>query len=864
MKKNIKLSLAARNALVYFVLLCVAISFSVVFLISYAYREVLLNTEERLIHTAEMTHLKFESFFTNVETDLNQLASSPILRQFEQIPDSANLSFLAEEYEAFLRTKPNYFQVRLISISNPGQELIKIERKGTDIIKTPSTLLQNKADRDYYNELIALNYNEIYYSKIDLNREFGKLSKPYIPTARIGKKLKGGDLNDFIIIININLTDLFSELKRSIPQNDILKITNIDGHYILHPNFEQAFTFEFNKEGGYFSDFSEPLASLTDAVKIITTEKAIDSFTKLKYNRKAYALFTIISANKADVLATFYSWRKTVLISSTLLGLLILTIAFLYMRKQVRELKAITKQLTVFSTSLGAKKLPIHRQDEIGELAREFEKMSYAISTSHDAIKEAKQQAEEAHKEKSDFLENMSHEIRNPLQSILGAINILKQNQQLPHQTSFIDSIQFSSQQLQSLANDILDYNKIKTQTIELQPEWLSISDFCNDIFNSSKYLAKQKKITFTFKNDLKNKCELAFFDPARLYQILNNLITNALKFTPAGGSVTFHLSESENKNFIFQIIDTGHGLTADQKEKILNRHYAEGESAGAGLGIPIVVNLLKICQSELHIDSEPNKGSNFSFAINFSRKKNDIRPTIEKKDDSVNSNHQLKILIIEDDPQIVQWYQHMLEMYSLKFLTHPTQLQQVKNLKFNFIISDYNFGKRQLKIDNILPELKSILNPKGKIIIVSGQALTFSDDTIAVLQKPISQNQLFDELESNVFSVFGMPDFSSIEKDYDQQKELIKNVMDLMIKEWRKDQRLIAHSLSANKLSDFEAVQHRLITSIRRLKLSEFESLLNQGKLAFETKHTASFQRKINAAFDHYIEVMMTYRAQI
>lgn len=861
-KKTFQLSLAARNALVYFVLFILAIGLSATLLISYSYKEVLKITENRLTHTTEMVHLKFESFFKNVETDLNQLASSPTLSRFVAVPDSVNLSFLASEYKSFLKSKPNYFQIRLISITDLGEELIKIERRSEKIIETPQNQLQNKSERDYYKELITLPVDSIYLSKIDLNREFGALSTPYIPTARMGKKMNGGALNDFIIIINIDLSQLFAELKYTLPQNDKLRITNKDGHYILHPNQELEFTFEFDKKGSYMDEFSEPLLSISDSSKITVSEIAVNRFSELKYNRKNYQLFSIVTANKNDVLASFYLWRKSVLIASTCIAFLFLAIAFLYMRKQVKELKSITKQLTLFSSEVGPKTLPIDRGDEIGELAREFEKMSKVVSESQMVTEAAKQKAEIAHQEKSEFLENMSHEIRNPLQSILGAVEILNQNEQLPNQKSFLESIKFSSRQLQSLANDILDYNSIKAQSIELKPDWHSLSDFCSELYNSSVYLAKTKSIDFKFENKIENNTTQVYFDAARLYQVLNNLITNALKFTEAKGHVKFTVSENNHHTFCFNISDTGIGLTADMQNKILDRHYTSGQNAGAGLGLPIVVNLLRIFKSELKIQSQPGVGSSFSFCLRLQQQKAQLKETNSFETLFDYPGEKQSILIIEDDPQIISWYQHVLKQFELKFLTHPSQLLQVKNQLFNHIISDYNFGRSQLDFTELKEEFQALLKLNGKIIIVSGQKIDVNYSDATVLLKPVDKHHLLKILVAH--KVYQKPNFSSIEKDYDQQPHLIKNVMNLMITEWQKDQKLIDSSIVSRKLTDFESVYHRLITSIRRLKLTDFENLFDNLKTNWENENIEKLQKEIYNAFDFYILEMILYRDAI
>ncbi len=850
-----KISLAARNALVYFVLFIVAIGLSSWLLISYSYREVLNITENQLAHTSGIVHTKFESYFKKVETDINQLAKSPMLGRYASNPDSVNLSFLTEEYASFLSAKPSYFQIRLISVSDFGAELIKIERQGLNILKTPKNQLQNKRERDYFKELSNLPVDSLYISKINLNREFGKVSEPHIPTARMGKKMTGGTLRDFIIIINIDLGALFNDLEKSIQEKDDLRIVNQDGHYILHPNDDLAFTFDFDKAGGYDTEFTVPIEHMTEIPQLDLSETEVNRFTKLKYLRNDYHLYTVLSANKKDVLASFYQWRRLALIVSVSVGFIFLTVAFLYMRKQVRELKSITRKMVDFSTQIGPKKLPIERNDEIGDLAREFEIMSSKIFENQTIIEKSREEAEQAHKEKLEFLENMSHEIRNPLQSILGAVDILNNNQQLPHQASFIESIKFSSKQLQSLANDILDFNKITAQSIELQPQWHDLDEFCNDVYNSAKYLANSKQINLLYQNLLPQKHQLVLFDAARLYQILNNLITNALKFTAVKGEVRFIIKKNEsNHQYQFMIKDNGRGLSETQKQRILDRHYASGQNAGAGLGLPIVINLLSLYKSELNITSEVSVGSQFSFSLNLASKAATQHPTVS--DTHIMAEEGCRLLIVEDDPQIIKWYQHVLSQHTLKFLTHPSQMTQVEGQIFDHIISDYHFGRTTLDLATIDTVFKPTLKSRGHLIIVSGQDLNITGPGIKVLKKPVDKHDLLAAIRP-----FGdYPNFTSIENDYDHQTNLIKNVVQLMITEWQKDQQLIEDSLSLDDLEKFKAVRHKLITSVRRLNLTDFEALLDKTESQFYQLDLPAHQSLINQSFEKYLQAMQDY----
>ena len=134
MKLN-QLSLATRNALIYFVLFIVGLGVSSYILFSYSAKEILSLTEENLEHNGEVVSLKFDYYINQVESDLNQLAYSPLLLRYIDETSRGNLDLLTDEYTAFLKSKSTYFQVRLISV-NSGEELIRVERKEERIIIT--------------------------------------------------------------------------------------------------------------------------------------------------------------------------------------------------------------------------------------------------------------------------------------------------------------------------------------------------------------------------------------------------------------------------------------------------------------------------------------------------------------------------------------------------------------------------------------------------------------------------------------------------------------------------------------------------------------------------------------------------------
>ena len=199
------ISLATRNALVYFLLFLIGITVSNVLFLSYSSIEIHDLTDKRLKHTQEMIQLKFESYLNQIEDDVNQLSRSPLLQAYLENNDTTNLYMLHDEYASFLASKSTYFQIRLLATNTEGKELLRVERINEDIKRCPENELQYKGERDYFKELLQLPLDSIYYSRIDLNKENGIVSSTKTPTLRLGKKVKTLSGADCFLIANIDL-----------------------------------------------------------------------------------------------------------------------------------------------------------------------------------------------------------------------------------------------------------------------------------------------------------------------------------------------------------------------------------------------------------------------------------------------------------------------------------------------------------------------------------------------------------------------------------------------------------------------------------------------------------------------------------
>lgn len=298
------------------------------------------------------------------------------------------------------------------------------------------------------------------------------------------------------------------------------------------------------------------------------------------------------------------------------------------------------------------------------------------LENSNRALIEARNHAEKASKTKSDFLSVMSHEIRTPLNGIIGIANLLKLNHTMD-QKEYIGNLIFSADHLMQLINDILDLTKMENEKLELVLAEIDLFRLVKNISNQFKSLAGAKGIQLKsyLDDDIPRRL---IADPIRLSQMLNNLISNAIKFTDEG-EVTLLiklLSVRSNKALIhFSVKDTGMGIPPELQDSVfesfkqVQQAVRHGHS-GTGLGLTITQKLAELHNSRVVLSSEAGIGSEFHFDLSF-----EIAEDQDIDDSNVvpsvfslfkDQLKGLKVLLVEDNLINVMVAQKQLEYFGV------------------------------------------------------------------------------------------------------------------------------------------------------------------------------------------------------
>ncbi|MCS2515819.1 PAS domain-containing sensor histidine kinase [Bacteroides thetaiotaomicron] len=222
----------------------------------------------------------------------------------------------------------------------------------------------------------------------------------------------------------------------------------------------------------------------------------------------------------------------------------------------------------------------------------------------------AKEKAEEADCLKSAFLANMSHEIRTPLNAIVGFSSMLEEAEDQEEKHQYITIIEDNNKLLLQLISDILDLSKIEAETFDIIPERVNAKQLCNDLFQAIQ-MKTSPQVELRLKDNLP---ELTFTsDKNRLYQVLLNFVTNALKFTSEGNiTIDYQIDGNEVK---FSVQDTGMGIEPEKQEAIFTRFVKLNSFIpGTGLGLSICQSIVTQLGGKIGVESEPGKGSCFWF----------------------------------------------------------------------------------------------------------------------------------------------------------------------------------------------------------------------------------------------------------
>ena len=373
-------------------------------------------------------------------------------------------------------------------------------------------------------------------------------------------------------------------------------------------------------------------------------------------------------------------------------------------------------------------------------------------------LEKAKSYAENLLVAREKLMLTITHDIKAPAGSIIGYIDLLIRLVNDRRQQFYLSNMKSSAQHLLALVTSLLDYHRLEAGKMDLHPVAFNPHELLTDIYNSFLPLAEKKQLQLDFKEELPETLTLEG-DPFRIRQIVENLLSNALKFTAAGG-ITLQ-AEYHGNQFMFCVSDTGCGMTASEQERIFKEFTrlssAQGQE-GFGLGLSITRKLVELLLGRIDIESAPGKGSTFKVSMPLPSISPKPAPGSKEPAITLPKIH-LRIAIIDDDRIQMHLTEAMLhnaaeEVKGFKVETVCCEqseelIEQLKNRTFDLVFTDI-----QMPAMNGFELLHHLRNQNFAqaqsipVIAITARGDMNEDDFLqkgfaGMLQKPFNQSEL-------------------------------------------------------------------------------------------------------------------------
>lgn len=460
----------------------------------------------------------------------------------------------------------------------------------------------------------------------------------------------------------INILTKGGILKNHIKLN-LIEATFITDKIEFTPSLNQKLTLEKINLSEKLNEIEQKIEQIKNISSNITTQEKIiqinllaTSFTKIKENaiKLLYYSRKNILELENNIQKEKQNYEKLEYIFSYFIMFLIIFLSYLLIKqiiKKSKELESITKKAQL-----------------------------------------SEQEALKANETKSKFLANMSHEIRTPLNAIIGFADILSTSKLDSKDIEKATIISKSAKVLLNIINDILDISKIESGKSEISKSSFNLRELVEQIVQLYTINTKQKNIRFLYRLD-KNIPEFIISDETKIKQVLSNILSNAIKFTPKDGKICFDVELIKFENNIakikFSIKDEGIGISIEDQKKIFEPFsQADGSISkkygGTGLGLTISLNIVKMLGSQIQLESEINKGSNFFFVLDLEVKNTN---TI----DSSKFEYDFAICSVIDDSENIKEHLSSVVKYFGR-IHQDDEIEKCKKIDLIFCFGDSQF----------------------------------------------------------------------------------------------------------------------------------------------------------------------------
>ncbi len=501
-------------------------------------------------------------------------------------------------------------------------------------------------------------------------------------------------------------------------------------------------------------------------------------------------------------------------------------------------------------------------------------------------LQQAVAAAESANEAKSKFLAIMSHEIRNPLNAVVGMVRMLHEAGIKGPNSKLIENIKTSSDHLLMIINDILDFSKIESGEMLLEETTFKVQDVVNRVFNSHVFIAKEKNLHLKFHVDSRIP-DFHKGDPLRLQQVLSNLISNALKFTTEG-KIEIHCELEKDlgasNRLCFKVKDTGIGISAENQSRVFESFKQENNTiarthGGSGLGLAISKQIVELMGGKLSLESARNMGSTFYFSIDLPVAENEFLKNKPAETNTALSLNGYNVLLVEDNKLNQILAVAMLEKWGAKVAIANNGLEAVETVakeSFDIILMDIQMPVMDgMTASRLMRDNYQIKTP---ILALSANVIKGiverceeagmqgyiskpfdADDLFKKIIYHVSKNRNSNEKENAITSDIVIADISRLEKligsDQDQLNMMLEKFLEIS------PDHLIELN-TANAANDIQAIaasSHKMKSSIDLVSTSVMRDLILRINQVSRTEGDIGEIKDMISQFNMYYKILET-----
>lgn len=381
-----------------------------------------------------------------------------------------------------------------------------------------------------------------------------------------------------------------------------------------------------------------------------------------------------------------------------------------------------------------------------------------------EALKYVNLYAKKAEESEKFFLASMTHELKTPINAIIGMSDLLRMTNIDNEQKEYVEILDTSTRYLQKLVSDILDISKIESGNVEIKKTTFRLLNFLLEIVNTFEYSISQKNIKFKIDFDFKPNLDVTA-DKVILQQVLSNLLSNAEKFTQEGSIILSVTHQEESENLVklnFKISDTGVGIDEDMKEIIFEKFKQLPstkfhKSQGSGLGLNIVKQLLALQNSKIEVKSVKGEGSTFFFDMVFEKGK----PTelIDTPKSNLATNTQfssIQVLVVEDNDLNQKYVAKVLNKWSVNYhivSSGEDAITEFQENKYDLILMDLQLPgisgiETSAKLRKIYNEDVFTIIAMTAVVTSNIESEILKNGMNDIIRKPFSIADLYEKMQ--------------------------------------------------------------------------------------------------------------------